>query len=51
MFYEVNTDGEGGVSLEEFEAWWKGLLEKEVRAAGGTGGTACTDVLHPHCAR
>ena len=32
VFFEVNSDGEGGVGLEEFEAWWKGLLEREVCA-------------------
>ena len=31
VFNDVNSDGEGGVGIEEFEAWWKGLLEREVR--------------------
>lgn len=40
VFYDVNTDGEGGVSLDEFEAWWKGLSEE----ASGGGATQLTNV-------
>jgi hypothetical protein len=32
VFNEVNTDGEGGVGLDEFEAWWKGKLLQDMVA-------------------
>ena len=42
IFQEVNTDGEGGVGLEEFEAWWKGQLGREVGTACLSAGSSTT---------
>ena len=32
VYSDVNTDGEGGVGLDEFEAWWKGLVLLDLKA-------------------